>query len=431
MSLPPFNGVIVYSKRDPLRRVFRAECKSLGLAEAVLPASEQECLDQLYYLQSALLVVDYDVGAKSAAKVLQAAKSHHNIETRPILLVVDTLDHNVAATAAEFGVSMILTGELTPGIVKERLAKLKEQETSLQPLKEKMIQIAFARERKDLAHSSKLLMELQKQYPGNPRIVVEVAENFIQQDAWEEALKILTPLKDKKPPYLRAIHLMGRCFAKLGQPDAALQAFEMCNLFNPNNVARLVDLGNILLKRNQVPEAKGNYSAALDMDPSNKPAKMGVSQCLLLEGEVNEALSIMKEMSGPRELAAVFNTSAVVAIRHGEFEKGVELYEQAQKALGSNRKLRARIFYNKGIAFHRWQKPDQALAAFETAHKLDPSFDNAGHNIKASQHLLAGGKPTKAAVGQNTSPQAAPEVNWDQEAFMNLFDDQSEDEFDD
>ncbi|MFK5283014.1 tetratricopeptide repeat protein, partial [Lacticaseibacillus paracasei] len=82
---------------------------------------------------------------------------------------------------------------------------------------------------------------------------------------------------------------------------------ERAKIVNPHNVDRLIDLGEAFLNNNQVDEAMANFCEASTLDEDNKEAKFGQGKCMLMSGEVNEALGLLKAMSGPREMASIFN----------------------------------------------------------------------------------------------------------------------------
>lgn len=194
---------------------------------------------------------------------------------------------------------------------------------------------------------------------------------------WEEVLKLLEPFTVTQPPYARALHLMGRCLMKLGRFAEASLILNKAKLLNPFNVARLIDLGNSLLRSNEIEQAKENFSEAAKLDGTNKEAKVGTGQCMLLEGDVNEALIVLKDISDQHELASIFNTSAIMSIRAGRFKDGMALYDAACLAISGNSKIVARLTFNKGLGYQRQRRDAEALNFFKEALALDGQFVKA------------------------------------------------------
>jgi tetratricopeptide (TPR) repeat protein len=117
----------------------------------------------------------------------------------------------------------------------------------------------------------------------------------------------------------------------------------------------------------------------------------------MLMGELNEALSLLNEFASPRELSAVFNTAAILAIRQKRFEAGFELYQKALLILTKNPQLVSRILYNMGIAYVKSAQLDKGLKCFEKSAEADPEFANAVHNIQVLK-------------GANQSPQTRSQL---------------------
>ncbi len=97
---------------------------------------------------------------------------------------------------------------------------------------------------------------------------------------------------------------------------------------------------------------------------------------------MNEALNLLNEFASPRELSAVFNTAAILAIRQKRYDAGFELYQKALQILAKKPKLVSRILYNMGIGYVKFGKPEKGLKCFEKSAEADPEFTDAAHNIK-------------------------------------------------
>ena len=154
-------------------------------------------------------------------------------------------------------------------------------------------------------------------------------------------------------------------------------------MISPYNVDRLLELGDVLLESNRGGEAKQTYDQIFAIDPNSRRGKVGKGKSMLVLGEVNEALELLKESANSRELASVFNTAAIINMKDGKHEKGMNLYKTAASVLGKNSKVLARLMYNMGIGYVKWKKPQKGLECFQKAVELDPKFENAKFNAEA------------------------------------------------
>src|SRR5690606_32135063 len=184
-------------------------------------------------------------------------------------------------------------------------------------LRDTLTKVAEARRSGDWAIAGKLLSDLHERIPDDRRVTCELASNLMQEDRWDEAQTILQQLTVVDGTNLRAMHLLARCHMKQGRFENASEILKQTKLLNPFHVERLLDFGQVLLQLDLIKEALENFDLVLDMDEKNQEARIGKGQCMLMEGDVNDALKFLRELSNPRELAAAFNNAAILSIHHG------------------------------------------------------------------------------------------------------------------
>lgn len=424
---------IVHSPRQALRDVVVEELKGLGYPQTLFPKDQDNCIELLVKHPDSILVIDWALGSQHANAVLASIKGHFLVETRPIFLVIDELVDDVVATGAEYGVSQILAGAIERESVRECLGTLFQEASLTKNIREALITVAEARSRKDWPLATRILGELHTNNPDDERIALELVENLIVENQWDSALAILTPFAAQEPPNVRAMHLLGRVHLSMGNYDKAIALLNRAKIINPHNIDRLIDLGNAFFKNNQIDDAMQNFEQAAELDSDNKAATVGKSKCLLMNGDVNEALGLMKTVSGPREMASIFNTAAVLAMHVGQFDKGMSLYKSAINALGKNDQVASRLYFNMGLGYRRWSKLDRALACFSKSLDLDKAFDKAARHKKQAEVALGIAEPAlQPPIGVSDEQFNEEELNSrtssDAKAPMPLDDDLFEDD---
>ena len=105
-------------------------------------------------------------------------------------------------------------------------------------------------------------------------------------------------------------------------------------------------------------------------------------------------MKLLGQMENVQELASVFNSAAIMAIRQGHFKQGLSLYKSALAYVTSDSKVMARVFFNMGVGLVKWGKSAQALSAFEQAVAHDAEFGKAVHNLG----ILKGQSPKGSTV---------------------------------
>lgn len=345
-----------------------------GLVQVTGLKDAKEALES--YPQS-LLFVDWQLGPDVAVGILGAGRDGESLNLRPILLLIPNVTTESAATAMEYAVTKVIAGQLTAPALFEQVEALKKNQDNDAKINQQLRKVADARRAGEMALATQMISSLYELNSNDMRVAVEYASFLIDTEAWSEAELILKPLTNREPPYLRALSAYGRCLLKRGLNDQAEQTLKKAKLINPYDVDRLLELGDVLLMNGKTQEAQENFSEALEMDRSNKDAKMGKATCNLLQDEINSALQLMQEVASPRELASVFNTAGIIATRDKKFQHAIKLYETAVKLVNKSPWLVARLAYNEGLAFNKWEKPEEARKQFERAAKADPEFKKA------------------------------------------------------
>lgn len=380
-ALPPkhiLKRPIVATSRKNVITLMHQVMEEMGATGSLIQVeSLTAATEALNSKPDSLLFVDWNLGADVAVPILKAGRGDDTLNLRPVLLLMPNVTSESVSTAMEYCVTKVFAGQLTAPSLKEQIEQIKKIQEIDRPISKQLHKLAEARKTNDREAVAELISSLHAQFPSDLRITVEYAECLIEAEQWVQAEVLLHPLWNREPPYLRALSAYSRCLLKKGSNGDAESVLKKAKLINPNDVDRLIELGDVLLMNGKVEEAQQNFSEAMQRDKSNKDAKFGKAKCRLLQDDVNNALHLIQEVASPRELASVFNTAAVMASRDKKFEHAIKLYETAARLVAEDPWLQARLAFNQGLAFFKWEKPEDALKQFEQAAKIDPSFKKA------------------------------------------------------
>jgi tetratricopeptide (TPR) repeat protein len=390
-------SAIVFVSRTTVRSVVVREMKNYGITTVTAYESAAEVMEELRKNPDGLLVVDWEHGEQTVTKVLRAAQGPYRVDTRPIYFIALDLAERVIAVANEYNVMQIHTGEISQAKIVKNLDELLKFSTVSPSCRKTFRDVASLRKKGDLAGAEPLLKKLCDEEPDNIRAAVEYGATLFDLGRYKEALLWMQKVHPASHGDLRAQHLLARCLMKMGFFEKAQKLLDEAWLISPHNVDRLVDLGHILLNMNKTEEALGKFNEALKLDKDFKEAKVGKAQCEMLEGHVNEAMKFLGQIETPQELASIFNSAAILAIRQGQYKQGLSLYKSAVTYVSSDNQVLARVFFNMGVGLVKWGKGIQALSAFEQAASLDANFTKAKHNAEILKAQKAkGGTLTEA-----------------------------------
>ena len=386
---------ILFISRFNARTIVRDECKAVGITQFYIPENAQRCISYLGEYPEALLILDWEVGAEQATKVLESLSGPLVVSARQTLLIALDLSPHAIGAAAEYQVSRVHSGELMRAKFAEHIAFLLAEKKANALLSGGLARVSEARQSGDWDESLRLLRGLADKYPDQIRWQAEIIDNLVHLGRWDEASQAAQLLTENEPSYARGLGLYGRCLMRQKLYGDACEVFKRAKLLNPYNLGRLVSLGQALLEIDKVSEARENFEASLKLQRGRKDAIVGLSECMLLEGDVNDALNLLREVSGPRELASIFNMAAILSMRQGRFEIGKTLYQVAISKVKADAYLLSRLFFNLGIGYHRWQRPFDALECFEKAYQHDAAYVDAKANAAILAHRL-GAQAAKA-----------------------------------
>ncbi len=375
------SSAIILTAKPTLLNVIRSECKSLNIEDVVCPVNADEVVVALSKYPDALLIVDFGVGPGEVHKTLSAAQKETKVEVRPIFLFAVEDTPGIQGMATEFSVLLLHVGEVTRDVIKNCISELLRAEPMSKELRQQLARAAQARNSGDTSAAETVLRQAAETYPEENRVAVELAELMLSLGRDDQALAVLQPLVAKPDSNPRLLNMFGRAMLRLGRATEATVYLQRAKLINPFNFERLMALGEAYLETGNGKRAVQNFDAALKLDPKNSDAQMGKGKGMLVAGDINDALKFLKEVSGPAEMASVFNTAAVICMRNGRTGEGFNLYKVAVSAVGSEKLLLAKLSFNLGIGYRRVGNAAKARDCFAMAVALAGNYDKARWNL--------------------------------------------------
>lgn len=391
---------IIFSKRSFLNNVFRQEAKRRGILQENHLVTHQtiECTSFIKQHANSLLFLDWDMGAEAVQEVLKTRQELFQCEQQPCIVVASKMSDDIVSVCGEYAVQKVHTGEITAVTIQGVIKELIDEYDKLTPYRQVLIRCEKARKEGDLETVEKILSELHGKSPDNEDIASEYATTLMDSDKWEPAHAVIAPFESDRLENPRLLHLLARSYLQQNDHDSALKALESAQILSPFNIDRLLAIGDLLIEEEREDEACKSFDAILAIDGNSTKATSGKGTALLMMGEVNEALQLMQTHS-KRDLASIFNNAAIICVKQNNYEKAIKLYESCLMAIGSNKNLRAKLYFNRGVLFNKWQKVPEAIDCFRKVIELNPDHEDAQHNIRALQSMRK-----QKAVGAETVP---------------------------
>ena len=406
------SSAIILTKRPEIRDVVRQALKGKGMkADNIFPVmDDKECLKKLGEMEYGLLILDWEFAPDKVQLILNSNRKEHRLESHLVFLIAAHDEEAIVKVAQEYYVNYIAVGEISTDTIRDQIKGLMKDFKGTGPLRKMLLAIDACRKNGDHTNALEMLEKLNSKQPDHERIGIELAEAYIHEDRWNLAEDILRTLLSAEDVSPRVKHLFARCRLKAGDPSTAIASLKGAQLLSPYNVERLLEMGNLFLKLDRLDDAESSFAEILDFAPNSKQAVFGLSTTKLLMGEVNDALQILNGVANPRELSAIFNTAAILAIKQQRFDAGFALYQKALQLLAKKPKLVARILYNLGIGYVKQGRNDKGLKCFEKAVEQDPAYQDAVYNVKVLKTAPASGSSSASLKESSDLTEAVNDV---------------------
>ena len=219
-----------------------------------------------------------------------------------------------------------------------------------------------------------------EKFSNNLQVKLEYGGLCLRRDNLDDAGALAGEVLKKEPSNLRATNLLSRIEMKNGNWDNAIKILNSADKLSPGNPDRLIALGDSFFGKGDIDKALGYYQEAKDanedlgIEDNGADKKMATAR--LEQGEVEEAISLLRKSASEDEIASYFNNGAIMASKSEEFEKAVNLYETAIKALQTDR-LKPIIYTNMAISQKRLGRIEDAKKSIKKALRIKPDYEKA------------------------------------------------------
>ena len=381
----------ILSENTTFVEAMKAYCSMCGVSESqVLVLDDaKEAGEDILVPKASFMLLDWDLGEMPINMFLEAYLNAGKPKTKLPILIHHEEDESLADLAMMYELPFIVIGDITS----------KEFENNLVEILSSNVfsgdEFHEWKEFEGLLHGKKYdeaKNYLESRLVDNPTEVnyrVNLAEVNIQMRDFKDGKMILKHLIDTNQKSPRIFQMISRCEFALGNKEEAKDYMKACHFLSFENLARLVDIGNIYLKTGCHPEAREIFEEALEIKGGLQEAVVGLGTFEIIDGDFRGALGFIGNTVNKREQSAIFNLAGILLCNDNEFSKAVTLYVNAVKYLDCEKEpeVVAKLFFNMGLAFLKWGKIPKAVRCFEKSYKYDLDFDFAKHNLNVLMEI--------------------------------------------
>ena len=338
--------------------------------DALLPLAEQK--------KTNAILIDWNAyPAEELAVLLQRIRAKTVTASCPILcLLTCPPDVQTVAMTAEYSIHSIIYFSSIENSLSPTIKKLFQEKSHSGQMQSLLARIARAHAQNAIGELDSSVLDLHSLFPKETAAQIEYANYCIRYGIWEKAKTTLGKISEKESKNPRVINLKIRILLKERRYEEASRLIGQAQLMSPNNASRLSLLGDVFAAKGKKDEAREKYQSALTIVDNCRDAKRSLAQLDISEGMLKEALSLLRDSSTQEEMGSFFNDAAIIAQHEGRNTDAHSLYSSALSVLAKP-VLRARIYFNVGLAYHKSGDTAAALREFQLAQSEDPSFERA------------------------------------------------------
>ncbi|MCL5966297.1 MAG: tetratricopeptide repeat protein [Deltaproteobacteria bacterium] len=150
----------------------------------------------------------------------------------------------------------------------------------------------------------------------------------------EDYRKLTTPVesvrKSKEEHEAARLIALGNTLLKRGMPDKAAERFGKAVELDPKNVAGRIAYGEALVASKKPDDALVQFRKAAELAPDSKEAQIGIGTVHLEKGETDKAIEVISQaaMLNPRPAKAYFWLGAAYE-KKGDLQNAVKYYRKA------------------------------------------------------------------------------------------------------
>lgn len=332
------------------------------------------------------VLVDYNgLTAQGSGLFLQKFRALNGRSATHLVILAQEIASRLLVVGAEFGAFRLVGTSDESAVLKEALEAVVADLNRPSGLRSALMKLSQAQMAGNYGEADRILEDCYQLYRDETDVSLEYGAMCLRKGKLDKATKIADKLSASRTidiHSLRVSNFLVRVRLKQGNIGGALSILDRANLLSPDNLERLVLLGDVCRVQGDVARAEQSYQRVLELEPNNVSGKKGMGLLALSQGEANRALDFFRECFTEEETGSFFNNTAVLAVRRKQFSKAEKLYSAAGTAFADT-DLRSKVAFNMGLMFRRWAKPDKALEKFQEAMSLNPGYTKAADQMRA------------------------------------------------
>ncbi len=363
--------------------------RNLGYSEIKTATDGEEAWKIVKERECRFVVIDWKLPKIPGYIIFNRIRQDEELSRMPMLVMSGMLTKADFALLEEYPFTHFLQKPFTQVLLEEMLEEIISETGWHQSQEQNIIQFMELLNSND---HKKAFNGLQAVIAGAKRkvaLTLIAARLFRKKGFFAEAETLLAQLLKASPNCMQAISELGKLYLSTKRFDEAGKLLQAAQAYSPKNIERLCMIGEAKLHESEVEEAKTCFEEALDLDPDALSAKQGMT---VVENTKSFFDHTPESSNISYSFGSLMNSVGISLVRGGRIAEGIAQYEAALKFIHAKEVI-ARLSFNVGLAYLRWNKPDDARKWFEKS-----LAESEGKFQKAKNYLSSKKMDSSASV---------------------------------
>ncbi len=189
----------------------------------------------------------------------------------------------------------------------------------------------------------------------------------------------------RNPESSMAHNNLGNILLRRNDIDEAMVHLRQAVVLQPDNPEARDSLGTALLQRGEVDEAMQHFRASVELDSNRAEAHYNLGTAFLQKSQMDEAMAEFERALALKNEAMTHNNIAFILVGRGQIDAAAEHYREAVRIRPDLAEARVGL----GLVLFRQGQTEDAIAAFEAAIRLRPDLVQAYDNLRVVAWTLA------------------------------------------
>lgn len=214
--------------------------------------------------------------------------------------------------------------------------------------------------------------------PDNLDLQVELATLMIDGASYEDAIKMLMAIRNKRPKDSKIYKLLGTAYVLFNHEEEALIELNRACELDPSDAENHFNLGGLYLLRDMYSNAANSFEKVIELDPTDTTAYANLAAAYdmlkLYDKEIVSLRKVLMFNPEDKELRAALSNAYFHAERYEEaIDAALVVVDIDEKD--------TQAYCNLGSCYSVVNMVDDAIKAFKTASELAPDYSLPHTNL--------------------------------------------------